>query len=156
MGAYPGPSLVTQTAFTYTSTRSTFSFTIAGKVQLDVTFLSPVYPDDFVKKSLQYSYVDTRVYAIDGATHSVSIYMDISGGKTSCLIFPFFSWALTVDLTEWMAGDRSTVINWETGTYNGVAYHGLWNPSQTLFTENNDQANWGTVFFATPSTSGVR
>ncbi|KAJ9130367.1 Glutaminase A [Pleurostoma richardsiae] len=135
MGAAPGPSTVTQTAFQYTSTRSIFTFDVAGKVTMTVTFLSPVYPNDFVKKSLQYSYVDVSVVSADGSSHSVSVYMDMSG--------------------EWMAGDRTTVIDWATGTYNGVAYHKFWNPSQVIYQEKNDQANWGTVFLGTTSGQGM-
>jgi hypothetical protein len=83
MGAAPGPSTVTQTAFSYTSTRSIFTFDVGSQVIMTVTFLSPVYPDDFVKKSLQYSYVDVSVVSADGSSHSVSVYMDISAGGCS-------------------------------------------------------------------------
>ena len=81
LGAAPGPSLVTQTAFEYTSTRSIFTFNVAGKIQMKAIFMTPVYPDDLVKKSLQYSYVETTFQSIDGGSHDVKVYMDISGGK---------------------------------------------------------------------------
>src|SRR3954454_11626305 len=41
MGAPSGPAHVTQTAFSYTSTRSIFTLT-AGAVSMNVTFLSPI------------------------------------------------------------------------------------------------------------------
>lgn len=81
MGAAPGPPAVNQLSFTYTSTKSIFTFDVAGKVAMTVTFLSPVYPDDVEKQSLQFSYVSARVKSSDGASHSVQVYMDIAGGE---------------------------------------------------------------------------
>lgn len=81
MGGSPLASAsVDQVDLSYTATRSTFTFDVGDKVQMTVTFLSPVYPDDLVKKSLQSSYVHISVVAKDGAAHRVSVYMDISGG----------------------------------------------------------------------------
>lgn len=82
MGAAPGPSTVTQTSFEYTSTSSIFTFDVAGKITMTVTFLSPVYPNDLVKQSLQFSYVDIAVKSSDGKQHSTQVYMDISGGES--------------------------------------------------------------------------
>lgn len=83
-GALNSPYKVIQTAFTYTSTRSIFTFDVVGKVNMTATFLTPVYPNDLVKKSLQHSYVDVSVVATDGQTHNVSVYMDISAGMKCC------------------------------------------------------------------------
>lgn len=83
MGAAIGPAVVNETSATYTSTQTVFTFDVEGKITLTATFLSPVYPDDLVKQSLQYSYVDVTAVSADGASHSVQVYMDTSGG-TSC------------------------------------------------------------------------
>lgn len=48
MGNHPGPDLAEQTDLTYTSTRSTFTINIAGKIDLVVEFLSPVFPNDLM------------------------------------------------------------------------------------------------------------
>lgn len=80
MGA-GGGTLVSQTSFQYTSTKSIFTFDVGGKVTMTVTFMSPVYPDDLVKQSLQFSYIDVKVKSADGSSHKVQVYMDISGGK---------------------------------------------------------------------------
>lgn len=81
MGAHPGPDLVEQTAFSYTSTRSTFTFNVADKVKMVVKFLSPIFPDDLMRQSITSSYVQVSVLSSDGAAHDVEIYSDISGGQ---------------------------------------------------------------------------
>jgi hypothetical protein len=47
----PLPTVVNQTSFQYTSTRSIFSM-IAGGVDITVTFLSPVTPEDLLRQSM--------------------------------------------------------------------------------------------------------
>ncbi len=83
MGGYSGPDLVTQVSLEYTSTRSIFTFDVDGKVTLTVTFLSPVYPDDFVRQSLQFSYISVAAVSSDGGNHQVQVYMDVTGGERS-------------------------------------------------------------------------
>lgn len=55
---------------------------MADKVTLTVTFFSPVYPDDLAKQSQQFSYVSAKAASADGASHSVQVYMDVSGGES--------------------------------------------------------------------------
>lgn len=74
------PQVVDQTDFSYTSTRSTFVMNVGGKVGMNITFLSPVTPNDLRRQSLQFSYLDVAVQSIDGAGHDVEIYADVSGG----------------------------------------------------------------------------
>ncbi len=85
MGAYPGPSHVNQLSLEYTSTKSIFTFDVAGKVLMTVTFLSPVYPDDLARQSQQFSYISAKAKSADGAPHKVQIYMDVSGGTVILL-----------------------------------------------------------------------
>ena len=77
----PGPQPVNQTAFSYTSTRSTFIMDVDGKVEMNVTFLSPIWPSELVR-SLTFSYLDITVMSKDGNPHNVQIYADISAGKS--------------------------------------------------------------------------
>lgn len=84
MGApLPGAGVATasQTAFTYTSTKSIFTFDVNGQVTMNVTFLSPLYPNDFKRQSLVFSYLDVAVESADGNSHDVQLYADISAGK---------------------------------------------------------------------------
>ncbi|KAH8890031.1 DUF1793-domain-containing protein [Thozetella sp. PMI_491] len=135
MGGAPGAALVTQTDFEYTSTRSIFTFNVADTVTLTATFLTPIYPDDLIMKSLQYSYLELSAVSADGAQHNVSVYSDISG--------------------EWMQGDASSQILWDTGNWDQVQYHRIRPANEVVFGEQNDQAAWGTVFFATSDDHGM-
>lgn len=71
---------VTQTEFQYTTTRSTFIMNVAGLVQMNITFLSPLYPNDEKRGSLVFTYLDVEVQSIDGNAHTVQLYADISAG----------------------------------------------------------------------------
>jgi len=74
-----GIQTVNQTAFSYTATRSNFVLS-AGPVELNVTFLSPVTPDDPMRQSLIASYMSVDVISTDGKSHHVQLYSDISAG----------------------------------------------------------------------------
>ena len=79
----PGPQSVTQTAFEYTSTKSVFTMNVGGRVEMNITFLSPVTPEDMKRQSLIFSYLDVGVQSLDGHSHNVQLYTDISAGKSS-------------------------------------------------------------------------
>ena len=84
MGApLPGSGIATasQTDFSYTSTKSIFTFDVNGLVTMNVTFLSPLYPNDLMRQSLVFSYLDVAVESADGSSHDVQLYTDISAGK---------------------------------------------------------------------------
>jgi hypothetical protein len=77
-----------QTAFEYTSTKSIFTFDVAGKINLTATFLSPLTPHDLRRQSLTMSYLQVEVVSSDGKAHNVSVYADISAGeKILCIFF---------------------------------------------------------------------
>lgn len=81
MGAAPGAGNVDQESLKYTSTRTTFTMNVGGLVQMAAEFLSPVYPDDLRRQSVPFSYLKISVVSLDGRSHSVQIYSDVSGGK---------------------------------------------------------------------------
>lgn len=54
---------------------------VAGKVGMNITFLSTVTPTDLRRQSLTFSYLDVGVHSLDGADHDVQLYADVSGGK---------------------------------------------------------------------------
>ena len=78
----PLPTVVTQTSFEYTSTRSSFVMDVAGLVEMNITFLSPITPTDLKRQSLVFSYLDISVTSTDGAAHDVQLYADITAGKS--------------------------------------------------------------------------
>lgn len=128
----PDPTLkkVTQTAFEYTSTRSTFTMDVDSKVFMNITFLSPVDPKDRERQSMPVSYMSINVQSADGGSHDVSLYTDISA--------------------EWTSGDRNQFAEWEYGVAQGkgtsqtgnIAYHKVWRQLQQEFSEDSDQAAW--------------
>ncbi|KAK6438484.1 hypothetical protein LTR95_005320 [Oleoguttula sp. CCFEE 5521] len=68
---------------------------ILGQVQMKISFLSPVSPDDLLRSSLPYSYLEVDVQSVDGKQHDVQVYTDISA--------------------EWVSGDRSATAQWDYG-----------------------------------------
>ncbi|KAK1073809.1 hypothetical protein LTR74_001663 [Friedmanniomyces endolithicus] len=87
---------VEQTNYEYTATKSIFTMNAGGLVNMTVTFLSPVIPDDLLRASLPYTYLNVDVISADGAQHEVQLYTDISA--------------------EWVSGDRSATAQWSYGT----------------------------------------
>lgn len=76
----PGATTVNQTAFEYTSTKSIFTMNVEGVVEMKITFLSPLTPNDLKRQSLIFSYMDVEVSSLDGNHHQVEVYSDISAG----------------------------------------------------------------------------
>ena len=77
----PFPTVVNQTSFEYTSTRSTFVMNVGGVVEMNITFLSPLYPTDIMRQSLPFSYLNVIVSSLDGSAHDVQLYADITAGE---------------------------------------------------------------------------
>ena len=77
----PGSQTVNQTAYEYTSTKSIFTMNVADAVELNVTFLSPITPNDFKRQSLVSSYLNLEVTSLDNRSHEVQVYSDVSAGK---------------------------------------------------------------------------
>ncbi|KAJ5555058.1 hypothetical protein N7535_007503 [Penicillium sp. DV-2018c] len=125
----PGTKYVDQVAYEYTSTKSIFTMHVDDKVQMKITFLSPVTPNDFKRQSLVFSYLNVEVSSLDGQEHNVQVYADISA--------------------EWVSGDRNAIAEWDFGTSDGVAYHKVHRQTQLAFSQNNEQAEWGNWYWAT-------
>lgn len=53
---------------------------VGEKVQMTITFLSPVNADDLKRQSLTLSYMQVSVVSLDGQSHDVQLYSDISAG----------------------------------------------------------------------------
>ncbi|RMZ04257.1 hypothetical protein D0862_05374 [Hortaea werneckii] len=131
----PLPQVVDQASYEYTSTRSKFELQ-AGPVTMDVTFLSPVTPDDLTAQSFPITYVSVAVSSSDGGEHDVKLYTDVSA--------------------EWASGDRSKVAQWDYGTTeSNVVYHKFWRHDQEEFIEDDQQAAWGFWYYATADGDGL-
>jgi hypothetical protein len=80
MGAPGGVPRAKQISAEYTSTRSIFVIH-AGPAEIKVTFLSPLTPNDLMRQSLVFSYMNVEVSLLDDKMHDVQLYTDISAGK---------------------------------------------------------------------------
>ncbi|KAJ6534104.1 hypothetical protein B0H19DRAFT_1185261 [Mycena capillaripes] len=102
-------------ASTWLSTQVTPTRTIltlqAGPMQLNVTFLSPIEPNDWVKQSFPFSYVYIDGKSTDGQAHSIQLYSDISG--------------------EWVTNDLGTGIQWSTAAAGNTVYHQIGSTTPT-------------------------
>jgi hypothetical protein len=144
-GNYGAPSTVQgferalqQTGLEVTPTRTMFTLE-GGGVGLTLEFLSPVEPGDLKRQSIPLSYVLIGARSIDGKSHDVQVYVDISG--------------------EWCSADDSQEITWKPVqlSYSGGTLQS-WTvelASQQPLTEQNQQAAWGTTVWSTPAVSGL-
>ncbi|KAF2734124.1 glutaminase GtaA [Polyplosphaeria fusca] len=135
MGAPKDFETANQTSYEYTSTKSIFTIEVDDKVSLKATFLSPLTPNDFKRQSLIFSYLQVEISSLDGSNHDVELYTDISA--------------------EWASGDSNAVAQWDSGTADQLTYHKVWKQNQQAFSEVNDHAEWGNIYYATDSTDGL-
>src|SRR5579875_1220409 len=80
-----------QTHLTLTATRSVFTLQ-GGGVEITLEYLSPIEPGDLQRQSIPMAWVLVTARSIDGASHDVSLYLDISG--------------------EWLTGDPTQEFTW--------------------------------------------
>ncbi|TGO50615.1 hypothetical protein BOTNAR_0386g00010 [Botryotinia narcissicola] len=131
------PPSVTQDHMEYTSTRSTFLMTVAGKVSMNITFLSPLTPDDIRRQSVIGTYLYVSVKSLDGATHVVELYCDTSA--------------------EWTSIHKSDTAQWNYTVNDGIGSHRSWRQDQSEFNADyaDDQAHWGYWLWSTKADNGM-
>ncbi|KZT10663.1 uncharacterized protein LAESUDRAFT_343786 [Laetiporus sulphureus 93-53] len=134
LGGFPGPTATTLTSIQVTPTRTIYSVR-AGPMNLNITFLTPIEPSDWVRQSIPFSYLVLEAQSNDGEAHDVQVYSDISA--------------------EWLSGNRSAVVQWSTTPTPQVIYHTAELESPSSFTEINDQASDGRVYYAMAASSTV-
>ncbi|KAM6494692.1 protein of unknown function (DUF1793) domain containing protein [Amanita muscaria] len=123
----------TQKSFQFTASQSIFVLT-AGPVDLTVTFLSPVEPNDLVQQSIPFSYMAVSVSPTDGSSHHVQIYSDISA--------------------EWVSGDNSLAANWSTSV-GSIVTHKVQLQQQSIFAEINDHTQYGSAYYSILNTGNT-
>jgi hypothetical protein len=130
----PALSTMTQTSLQLTATRSIFTLT-GGGVTLTVTFFSPVELGDLKRQCVPLSYVSVQAASADGGSHTVDVHLDASA--------------------EWVHGSNSTQVTWaqqQTGSMTALTCQPA---APSVLAENNDQASWGSLVLAAPTTSGL-
>jgi hypothetical protein len=56
-------------------------------------------------------------------------------------------------VTDWISGDRTQKILWNTTFDPFAVYHNVTLQKSAIYTEILDQPEWGTLYFATPGVS---
>ncbi|KAG9237226.1 hypothetical protein BJ875DRAFT_540678 [Amylocarpus encephaloides] len=127
------PPSVAQSSVEYTSQKTEFISTVAGKVSLTVKFTSPVTPKDLRRQSIIGTYLEVTVASIDENAHSVQLYADTSA--------------------EWVSIHSSDIAQWSFTNQNGVASHRSWRQNQNEFNADypDDAPHWGYWYWSTTS-----
>ncbi|KAL2064393.1 hypothetical protein VTL71DRAFT_4887 [Oculimacula yallundae] len=132
------PTLVTQDSFEYTSQRSTFMLNVAGKITMNVTFLSPLTPKDIKRHSIIGSYLSVTVNSRDGVDHDVQLYADTSA--------------------EWVNPTHNQEpVAWSYSENNGVASHKSFQRTESEFNADypDDAAHWGNWYWSTAASPSM-
>ncbi|TCD67397.1 hypothetical protein EIP91_012432 [Steccherinum ochraceum] len=118
-----------------TPTRTIYRFQAGTSMQVNITFLTPIEVDDLVKQSIPFSYFYLDAVSMDGQTHELQTYVDISG--------------------EWASGNRSETMTWKTTQTDTSTFHQIQLSSANQYQEIVDQAEDTTTYLATRSAPGV-
>ncbi|KAF8497609.1 hypothetical protein F5888DRAFT_1906874 [Russula emetica] len=86
--------LVRVDGLTYSFLGATVVTGQAGHMQVNLTFLNPIEPQDWVKQSIPFSYLAFTANSLDGARHAVQVYSDVSGGTSNPSSEPVVSFQL--------------------------------------------------------------
>ncbi|KAB8213432.1 hypothetical protein BDV33DRAFT_210208 [Aspergillus novoparasiticus] len=109
MRGVPDTPTVNQTSYEYTSTSSVFTMWVGDMVEMKVTFLSPVTPNDLRRQSLVFSYLNVEAESIDSNPHDIQVYSDISAGDRNVIA----QWDYGAEWGEWY---------WATEDVDGMTY----------------------------------
>ena len=107
-------------------------------------------PGDWVKQSIPFSYMAFTAESLNGTSHAVQVYSDVSGGACDRSPKPSF---LSSFVTEWNSGNRNQAIRWTTVSNANAIYHSINLETPAVFNEIIDQADWGTLYYATQTVS---
>jgi len=125
-----------QTALEITATRTTYHFEEQG-LKLDVSFLSPLLPNDLGLMSRPISYITMTVAATDGASHRVQVLFDASP-------------VLAVDTP-------TQQVVWSRSRLQGMNVLRASHFQQPVLEKSGDDVriDWGSVLLAVPDQKGV-
>ncbi|KAK4554841.1 hypothetical protein LTR86_007989 [Recurvomyces mirabilis] len=106
-------------------------------VEITLSFLSPITPTSTLRQSIPASYLTVHVKG----SFDIDIYIDVNG--------------------QWVSGNRGSEIEWALSEtdYEDAKKLKTWKVKrrvEQLFTEWNDQAEWGTLHFTAPAGEDVR
>ncbi|KAH9021481.1 hypothetical protein EDB84DRAFT_1274954 [Lactarius hengduanensis] len=97
----------------------------AGHMQINLTFLNPIEPGDWVKQSIPLSYMSLTATSLDGVAHSVQVYSDLGAG--------------------WLSGNQSQEILWTGIGEDSVIGHQVKRQNPTLSSRVSTDTDWATL-----------
>ena len=73
-----GIAAATQVSVTVHPTRTVFEFELGTAMRMNLTFLSTLFADDYTRLSRPISYVTVDLASMDGESHAIQLYFDVS------------------------------------------------------------------------------
>ncbi|KAI0290746.1 hypothetical protein B0F90DRAFT_1652294 [Multifurca ochricompacta] len=135
LGGVPGVNATVNLTNTVVTPTQTVLSAEAGNMQVNLTFLNPIEPKDWVRQSIPFSYLAFTAKSLDGAAHAVQVYSDVSG--------------------EWNSGDTKQVILWSATSTADIIYHTVRLQTPAVFNEIRNLAEWGNLYYAMKSGDNV-
>eukprot|EP00049_Salpingoeca_infusionum_P004269 m.76478 g.76478 ORF g.76478 m.76478 type:complete len:796 (+) comp12486_c0_seq7:30-2417(+) len=115
----------TQTSLTVSPTQTAVVFTVASKIQLNLTFTSTMYATDYVRLSRPVYYATINWQSIDDKAHAVQVYFDASAEHAVNTMDEVVTWS-----------------SWSHGSLNGVQI-GTVSQNVLGFAADQCNINWG-------------
>lgn len=128
--ATKSPAMI-QKALTVLPTRTIYVFE-AGGVELTLTFLTPLLPDNLDLVSRPVTYINFSIRALDELSHQVSLYLDCTG--------------------EWVVNTADQQVTWSRFKVNGMAVGRMGAQDQRVLARSGDnlRIEWGYIYLALP------
>jgi hypothetical protein len=129
--------VATQKNVSMNATQTSYQFT-CGKVDLALTFTSPLLLNDLTILSRPVSYISTKVKSNDGGTHNVQLYIGAS-----------------TDIAANTTSQEITATQYDT---RGLSLLKAGTTEQPMLMKKGDdlRIDWGYMYIAVPGTTGVR
>lgn len=134
---YTEPNAMDQTGLEVTPLSTRYQFE-AGGIALDVTFTSPLLPDDLELLSRPASYVSFQVRSLDGQAHRVKLYVDVTG--------------------EWCVNVSDQEVVWGQQEWDGRTVLQMSHAEQHVLNASGDdhRIDWGTFMLAANPSPNVQ
>ncbi|KAF2850190.1 glutaminase A [Plenodomus tracheiphilus IPT5] len=106
------------------------TLTSRNDIEITLSFLSPITPTSTLRQAIPASYLSVHVQG----SFDVNLYVDVNG--------------------QWVSGQRESLIEWnlnEQATAEGLKTWSVKRQVQQIFTETDDQPEWGQLHFTGPA-----
>jgi hypothetical protein len=128
-----------QLSMTYTSTRSIFTFEADG-VHFNVTFMTPVWPNDYLRQSIPLSYMHFQLDPSSSTNRSVQLFTDIDERWATGHDYDYENYPVTM---QWV--DNA----------NGSSIYFVQRGNPQTYTEFRQRAEWGSATYAMRRRKGM-